>query len=102
MPALNLLLPTHRRLRLCVPAAAASCPQGEDAFSSLGDRQDLPPLPLPALTQPKRVVLVRHGQSTWNARNRIQVRVEWVVGVGGSWGGRHVGTSAPLPCPVAC
>ena len=36
------------------------------------DRQALPPLPLPALARPARVVLVRHGQSTWNAEGRIQ------------------------------
>lgn len=48
---------------------------GEDRFSDLGDRRDAPPLPLPGLGgAAKRVVLVRHGQSTWNARNRIQVR----------------------------
>jgi probable phosphoglycerate mutase len=27
---------------------------------------------LPPLLEPKRVVLVRHGQSTWNAEGRIQ------------------------------
>lgn len=47
--------------------------QGSDAFDAVGDRQDAPPLPLPNLPpQKKRVVLVRHGQSTWNARNRVQ------------------------------
>jgi hypothetical protein len=46
--------------------------QGQDEFSALGDRQDRPPLLLPLLGRAKRVVLVRHGQSTWNARNRIQ------------------------------
>lgn len=45
---------------------------GEDAFSGLGDRVDAAPLPLPALSRRKRVVLVRHGQSTWNAEGRIQ------------------------------
>lgn len=45
-----------------------------DAFSALGDRVDAPPLPLPSLPPRtrRRVVLVRHGQSTWNARSRIQ------------------------------
>lgn len=46
--------------------------QGTDEFSGLGDRQDLPPLPLPPAQRDLRVVLARHGQSTWNARNRIQ------------------------------
>jgi len=44
-----------------------------DPFSALNDRQDQPPLSRPRLPLPKiRIVLVRHGQSTWNARNRIQ------------------------------
>lgn len=46
--------------------------RGEDEFTSLGDRQSLPPRPLPTLSTPRRVVLVRHGQSTWNAEGRIQ------------------------------
>lgn len=45
---------------------------GSDEWSDLGDRQDAPPLPLPSISGPKRVVLVRHGQSTWNAEGRIQ------------------------------
>ena len=64
---------------------------GADAFTPLGDRQDAPPLPLPPLRRPHKVVLVRceagratpppltlrraqvrHGQSTWNAAGRIQ------------------------------
>ncbi|KAL4422653.1 hypothetical protein ABPG75_008850 [Micractinium tetrahymenae] len=45
---------------------------GSDEFTPLGDRKDARPLPLPRLKHSKRVVLVRHGQSTWNARNRIQ------------------------------
>lgn len=44
----------------------------EDVFSRYDDRFDKPPLPLPHVTTPKRVVLVRHGQSTWNAEGRIQ------------------------------
>jgi len=49
------------------------CWSGSDQFSDMNDRKDLPPLPLPSLPgQCRRVVLVRHGQSTWNARNRIQ------------------------------
>ena len=53
--------------------------QGQDAFSALGDRRDAPPLPLPQLNSAKRVVLVRHGQSTWNARNRIQGSSDFAV-----------------------
>lgn len=45
---------------------------GSDEFSGLGDRKDEPPLALPHLRGSTRMVLVRHGQSTWNARNRIQ------------------------------
>lgn len=43
-----------------------------DEFSHLKDRMDAPPLPLPSIKEAKRVVLVRHGQSTWNAEGRIQ------------------------------
>ena len=46
--------------------------QGSDEYSDLEDRKDAPPLPLPSLKAPRRVVLVRHGQSTWNAEGRIQ------------------------------
>jgi probable phosphoglycerate mutase len=45
---------------------------GADEFDALGDRHDLPPLPLPTVAAEKRVTLVRHGQSTWNAAGRIQ------------------------------
>ena len=57
-------------------ASASSTEQwawtGADEFTPLGDRVDAPPLPLPAITARRRVVLVRHGQSTWNAEGRIQ------------------------------
>ena len=46
--------------------------QGTDEYSDLEDRKDAPPLSLPQLKAPRRVVLVRHGQSTWNAEGRIQ------------------------------
>lgn len=46
--------------------------KGSDSFSELDDRKDQTPLPLPTLKESKRVVLVRHGQSTWNAEGRIQ------------------------------
>lgn len=56
------------------PAAAAEqwTWTGADEFSRLGDRVDAPPLPLPLIASRRRVVLVRHGQSTWNAEGRIQ------------------------------
>jgi probable phosphoglycerate mutase len=41
-------------------------------MSALTHVQDVPPLRLPAISTRKRVVLVRHGQSTWNAEGRIQ------------------------------
>ena len=46
--------------------------KGSDDFTHLDDRKDATPLPLPKLSESKRVVLVRHGQSTWNAEGRIQ------------------------------
>ena len=45
---------------------------GKDEFSELGDRLDAAPLPLPVVRGEVTVTLVRHGQSTWNARNRVQ------------------------------
>ena len=45
---------------------------GQDEFDKLNDRVDAPPLPLPPITTAKRVALVRHGQSTWNAQGRVQ------------------------------
>lgn len=45
---------------------------GRDEFDAEGDRQDKPPLALPALSHGKTVTLVRHGQSQWNASGRIQ------------------------------
>lgn len=45
---------------------------GEDEFDKLKDRVDAPPLPLPVIREAKRVALVRHGQSTWNAQGRVQ------------------------------
>lgn len=53
-------------------AASAFEWRGSDEFSSLDDRKDLPPVPLPPIKTRRRVVLVRHGQSTWNAEGRIQ------------------------------
>ncbi len=45
---------------------------GFDEFTAMEDRKDLPPLELPSITKAKRITLVRHGQSTWNAAGRIQ------------------------------
>ena len=59
-------------------AAHAAAPEatyewtGSDEFSHLDDRKADPPVMLPPLMAPKRIVLVRHGQSTWNAEGRIQ------------------------------
>lgn len=36
-------------------------------------------IPLPPVTAAKRVVLVRHGQSTWNAEGRIQGSSDYSV-----------------------
>ena len=52
---------------------------GSDEFSHLDDRQDRPPLPLPSLKAGKRVVIVRHGQSTWNAEGRVQGSTDFAV-----------------------
>jgi len=43
-----------------------------DLWTGENDRKDLPPLPIPNISGRKRVVLVRHGQSTWNKIGRIQ------------------------------
>lgn len=43
---------------------------GSDSFTQLNDRVDAAPLPLPNITRPVRVCLVRHGQSTWNAEGK--------------------------------
>ena len=45
---------------------------GKDEFDILKDRVDAPPLPLPVIREAKRIALVRHGQSTWNAQGRVQ------------------------------
>lgn len=52
---------------------------GSDEYSSLGDRVDAPPLPLPPIAGPTRVVVVRHGQSTWNAAGRVQGSTDLAV-----------------------
>lgn len=45
---------------------------GSDEFDQLEDRKDLPPIALPPISNAQEVVLVRHGQSTWNKAKRIQ------------------------------
>lgn len=46
----------------------------QDEYSYLNDRIDAPPPPFPCLRSKRsiRFKIVRHGQSTWNAANRIQ------------------------------
>lgn len=39
-------------------------------------RPEPPELPLPARPAPARVVLIRHGQSTWNREHRIQGQLD--------------------------
>ncbi|GFR47128.1 hypothetical protein Agub_g8815 [Astrephomene gubernaculifera] len=75
---------TYRRLGPMTPLRCLQAPtavltststslwSGSDEFTHINDRLDAPPLPLPALSEPVRVVIVRHGQSTWNAEGRIQ------------------------------
>ena len=53
-------------------AAAAAAAAAALPWHTHTHTQDLPPLRLPAISSRKRVVLVRHGQSTWNAEGRIQ------------------------------
>jgi hypothetical protein len=55
------------------------CWTGTDEFTHLDDRKAQPPLPLPEIDSPKRIVLVRHGQSTWNAEGRIQGSTNFAV-----------------------
>jgi len=43
-----------------------------DEFAHLNDRLPHEPLALPQINSTCRVVLVRHGQSTWNAEGRMQ------------------------------
>jgi hypothetical protein len=71
----------RRRTPLPRPVGAAATEAftwtGSDEFTPLGDRVDAPPLPLPPIAARRRVVLVRHGQSTWNAEGRIQGSSDW-------------------------
>jgi hypothetical protein len=53
--------------------------EGTDEFTALNDRKDEPPIPLPEIASHTRIVLVRHGQSTWNAEGRIQGSTNFAV-----------------------
>jgi hypothetical protein len=72
---------SHRIVRATVLSTepAAYEWKGADDFTHWNDRKAEPPLPLPPLTSPKRIVLVRHGQSTWNAEGRIQGSTDFAV-----------------------
>ena len=61
-----------RCTRLGTLRAAAGGGEWSDVFTELDDRRMEPPKALPNVRRPKRVVLVRHGQSTWNAVGRMQ------------------------------
>jgi len=57
--------------------SSSSLQEVEKFSESSADRKDLSSelyasVPLPPIKTAKRVVLVRHGQSTWNAEGRIQ------------------------------
>ena len=70
----HLVRPSRRmpRERLRCSSTGVETTQWTDAFTDLHDRLDSTPLSVPSVAAPKRVVLVRHGQSTWNAEGRIQ------------------------------
>ncbi|XP_038901330.1 probable 2-carboxy-D-arabinitol-1-phosphatase [Benincasa hispida] len=83
-PAAHLLL---QKRSGCFPAripvssftvrSSSSLQEVEKFSESSSDRKDLSSelyasVPLPPIKTAKRVVLVRHGQSTWNAEGRIQ------------------------------
>lgn len=96
--------PAHRLS--CMPPSSITSAhgtlqwQGSDEFSHLGDRVDQPPLPLPELSTPKRVVLVRHGQSTWNAEGRIQGSSD--LSVLTDKGVAQAQTTRQMVCAVVC
>ena len=58
--------------RMRCTSAGVEVEKWVDDFTYCEDRRDIQPLSLPSVTSSKRVVLVRHGQSTWNAEGRIQ------------------------------
>ncbi|KAF5828703.1 histidine phosphatase superfamily [Dunaliella salina] len=72
-PGRVLLLSKRMSYPLHLPRAAVQeVDQWQDEFTPLLDRRSSPPLPLPPISKPKTVVIVRHGQSTWNAESRVQ------------------------------
>jgi 2-carboxy-D-arabinitol-1-phosphatase len=71
---------------------------GSDEFSHLEDRKIENPLPLPMLKSPKRIVLVRHGQSTWNAEGRIQGSTDFAVLSEKGQGQARATRDMVLPC----
>lgn len=64
----------HRLGALRDAGEQTTSPAGEwqDEFTKLEDRINSEPMSLPQITKRKRVILVRHGQSTWNAEGRMQ------------------------------
>uniref|UniRef100_A0A7S3VJ79 Phosphoglycerate mutase (2,3-diphosphoglycerate-dependent) n=1 Tax=Dunaliella tertiolecta TaxID=3047 RepID=A0A7S3VJ79_DUNTE len=72
-PGRALLLSKRMSSPLHLPRAVTQeVDQWQDEFTPLQDRRSDPPLPLPPISKPKAVVIVRHGQSTWNAESRVQ------------------------------
>ena len=51
---------------------AQSVDEWVDEFTDLNDRKSDDPIALPTVSKRKRIILVRHGQSTWNAEGRMQ------------------------------
>jgi broad specificity phosphatase PhoE len=64
----------HRLCRVKSTSGAPLTSSWHDEYSHLNDRIDAPPPPFPSLKSNStiRFTIVRHGQSTWNAINRIQ------------------------------
>jgi hypothetical protein len=64
--------PAFARSTLSGTSTAELVEAWQDEYTVLGDRVAQKPLALPAIAAPKRITLVRHGQSTWNAESRVQ------------------------------
>ncbi|PON75257.1 Histidine phosphatase [Trema orientale] len=74
---LNTSIRQNPTCRFTVRSSFSSSLQQVEKSSSSSESRDLvpelqSPAPLPAIKASKRVVLVRHGQSTWNEEGRIQ------------------------------
>ena len=69
--------------KIIYPRAVASenRPQTVEESGKESRRESIEGLvpPFPSLLSPKRVVLVRHGQSTWNAEGRIQGSSDFAI-----------------------